>query len=142
MFRFIFKMFIGLLSLCTIGNLGESLISYSKGLIKRLTLNNGPCQARPTLGNISSNETHFYLFTVSGNKCGGSCNTIDGLYARVWAQNKTKNTNFIVFDLKAGVHETGFLIQHESCECKRGLNKCACHPNQKWNHNINHCECK
>ena len=134
-------MFIGLLSLCTIGTFSESLISNSKELIKCLTLNNRPCQARPTLVNINSNETHFYLFTVSGNKCGGSCNTIDGLYAQVCAQNKTKNTNFKVFDLKAGINGTGFLVHHESCECKCGLNESACHLKQKWGHNINRCEC-
>ena len=44
MFRSIFKKtFIGLLSLCTIGSFGESLISNLKGLIKRLTLDNRPC---------------------------------------------------------------------------------------------------
>ena len=125
-------MFIGLLSLCTIETFGESLISNSKGLIK----------ARPTLVNINSNETHFYLFTVSGYKCGGSCNTTDGLYARVYAQNNTKNTNFKVFDLKAGINEIGFLVHHESFEYKCGLNESACHLKQKWSHNINRCECK
>ena len=48
-----------------------------------LTLNNRPCQARPTLVNINSDETLFYPFTESVDKCGGSCNTIDDQYARV-----------------------------------------------------------
>ena len=32
----------------------------------------------------------FYLFTVSGKKCGGSCNTIDDPYAQVGVPNKVK----------------------------------------------------
>ena len=73
------KMFIGLLSVCTIGSFGESLVSNSKGPIKCVTLNNRPCQAIPTLVNINSDETLFYPFTVSVNNCGGSCNIIDDL---------------------------------------------------------------
>ena len=47
----------------------------STGPIKRVFLNNQPCQATPTLININSNETLFNPFTVSFSKCGGSCNT-------------------------------------------------------------------
>ena len=54
------------------------LASNSKEPIKCVSLNNLPCQARPTFVNINSNETVFYSFTVTINKCGGSCNiTID-----------------------------------------------------------------
>ena len=28
-----------------------------------------------------------------------------------------------VFNSMSGVNETGFLVQHEACECKCGLNK-------------------
>ena len=42
----------------------------------------------PTLLIISSNETHFYPFTVSVNKCAVSCNVIDDPYARVCVPDK------------------------------------------------------
>ena len=73
-------MFIGLLSVCTIGSFGESLVSNSKGPIKCVTLNNRPCHAIPTLVNINSDGTLFYPFTVSVNKCGGNSNIIDDPY--------------------------------------------------------------
>ena len=73
----LFKKIIGLLNACIIGSFGESLNYNSKRPIKCLTLNNRPCQARPILVNINSDETFFYPFTVSVNKCGGICNTID-----------------------------------------------------------------
>ena len=63
MFRFIEKMFIGLLSVCTIESFGESLVSNS--IIRCASLNNNPSQTRPTLININSDETLFNPFIVS-----------------------------------------------------------------------------
>ena len=48
----------------TIGKFGESLVSNSKGPVECLTFNNRPCQPRPTLVNVNSDETLFYPFTV------------------------------------------------------------------------------
>ena len=66
--------------------------SLYENKIKCLTLNNWLCHARPRLVNINSDETLFYRFTVSVNKCGGSCNTIDN-------PNKIKNVNVKVINL-------------------------------------------
>ena len=57
-------MFIGLLSICAIGSFGSSLASNYRKPIKYVSINNRPCQARPTLVNINSDETLFYQFTV------------------------------------------------------------------------------
>ena len=69
-------MFTGLWSASTIVSFGDS-----EGSIKCVSLNNQPCQARPTLVEINCNETLLYPFTVSVNKCGGSYNAIDHSYA-------------------------------------------------------------
>ena len=37
---------------------------------------------------------------------------------------------------------TRFLVRHDSCECKYGLNESVCNSKQKWNHNECWCECK
>ena len=55
--------------------------------------------------------------------CGGSCSFIDDHYTRVCVPNKVKNINVKVFNLMLWVNETRFLIQHESYECKCGLNE-------------------
>ena len=65
---------------------GESLASNYQGHRKCVSLNNRPCQARPTLVNINYNEPLYYRFAVSGNRCSGSCNTIDDPYAQVCVQ--------------------------------------------------------
>ena len=59
------------------GSFGASLASNYKEPIKYISLNN---QARPTIVNINYDETRFYPFTVSVNKCVGSRNTIDDPY--------------------------------------------------------------
>ena len=79
MFEFTLKMFIWLVSVLTTRSFCESLAFNSKGHIKCVYLNNRPCQARTTL-DINFNETLFYPLTVSVNKCGGSCNTINDSY--------------------------------------------------------------
>ena len=84
---------------------------------KFLSLNNQACQARPTLADINANETLFYPFTVSLNKCGGYCSNIDDPYARVCVPNKVKDMNAKVFNLMSGVNETRFLVQHELLQC-------------------------
>ena len=43
---------------------------------------------------VNSNETLFYLFTVSFKRCAESCNSIDDLYARVGVSNKIKEYEF------------------------------------------------
>ena len=43
-----------------------------KGPMKCVSLNNEPCKLGSMPVNINSYETLFYLFTVSGNKGGGS----------------------------------------------------------------------
>ena len=97
-------------------------------------LNNRPSQARPTLVNRNSDEPLYYQFTVSVNKCDESYNTIDGPYARVCVLNKVESMNLKVFNLISRVNETRFLVQHESCKYKCGLNESVYCSKQKWNH--------
>ena len=62
MFALIKKMFIGLLSACTIRSFRESLAFDCKEPIKGISLDNPPCQTRPTLVDISSNETLLSVY--------------------------------------------------------------------------------
>ena len=60
MFGFIKKISIGLLSICTTPRLVESLASNCEASIKRVSLNNRPCQARLALIQKNSNETLYF----------------------------------------------------------------------------------
>ena len=107
-------MFFRLLRAWSIGCFGKSLVFNSKRPIKCLSLNNQPCKDRPSFFYTNSDKTLFYPFTVSINKSGGSCNSINDLYPRVFVSNKEKKMNLKVFNLMSGVNETIFLVQHES----------------------------
>ena len=76
MFGFVIKMFIGLLSTCTIGSFGEWLAFNSKGPIICVSLNNQLCKARTIL----VNRTLFNQFTVSVNKLMLMLKNIDFTY--------------------------------------------------------------
>ena len=56
--------------------------------MKFLSISHQPCQYRPTIVDINSNKTLYYLFSVSVSKCSGSCNTIDDPYAQIFVPNK------------------------------------------------------
>ena len=60
-----------------------------------------------------------------------NCNIADDVYDQLFVPNKVKNMNVKVFELIPGVNETRFLVQHESCECKCGLNKSVGNAKQK-----------
>ena len=64
-------MFSGLLSF------GGSLASDKA---KCVSLNNQSCETRPALFNTNSKKPLYYPFSVSVNKCGGFCKTIDDSY--------------------------------------------------------------
>ena len=125
------KKFIELLNVSTIERFFESLVFNPKGLIKYVSLDNRLCQARPALVNTKFDETIYYQFTVSVNKCGRICNIIDHPYARVCVPNEVKNMNAKVFNLITEVNEARFLVQHESFECKCRSNEIACDSKQK-----------
>ena len=74
-------MFIELLRVSTKERFGEPLVSNLERSIKLLPLNNQPCKSELTIFNKNSIKTIFYWFTVSVNKCGGSCDTIEDPYA-------------------------------------------------------------
>ena len=74
-------MFIELLRASTKERFREPLVSNLERFIKLLPLNNQPCKSELTIFNKNSIKTIFYWFTVSVNKCGGSCDTIEDPYA-------------------------------------------------------------
>ena len=81
----------------------------------------------------------LFPFTVSVNKCGGSCHTIKDLYP--WVCYKySKNMNVKIFYLKSVVNETRFTVQYNFRECKCGLNKSVYNSKKKLN--SDECQCE
>ena len=49
--------------------------------------------------------TLFYPYSIKLNKCKGSCNTINDLYAKLCVLDTTKNINIKVFNLMSRTNE-------------------------------------
>ena len=52
--------------------------------------------------NKYSQEFHYYQFPVKLDRCARNCNTLNDLFNKVFALNKTKNINLRVFDIFTG----------------------------------------
>ena len=82
--------FNGLLNTCTIKVFGKLLASSSKGYIKCVSLNNEPCQTRPTLIELISIKTLFiHLLSVLTSSV--EVYTTDDPHARVFFCQDSKN---------------------------------------------------
>ena len=51
--------------------------------LKRISINNEECKARPKILNVNHNEPVYYPYSIKVNKCSGSCNTIYDPFAKL-----------------------------------------------------------
>ena len=87
-------------------------------------------------------ENIFYSYSVSVNKCVGSCRAINDSYPRACVLNKVKNVNAKILNLMSDVNDTRCLVQHELCECRCRLKESVCNLKHKRNYDGCRCECK
>ena len=83
-----------------------------------VSMNNQECKIRPEIIDINTNELLFYLYSITINKCKGSCNTINDPYAKICVPDNIKNTNVKVFNLMSRTNETRHKKWHKTCKCK------------------------
>ena len=83
-----------------------------------ISMNNQNCKVRPEIVNIDCNELLFYSFRVKTNKCSGSCNNLDEVYANFCVPDVVKNFNIKVFNLLPGANENRHIKWHETCKYK------------------------
>ena len=103
---------------------------------------NQNCMSRPKIMDIKANEPVFYPYSISINKCSGSCNNINDPFAKLCVPDISKNINVKVFNLMSRIYETKQIIWHETCKCVCRLITAACNSRQIWNKNKCRCECK
>ena len=95
------------------------------------------CKVRPEIVNINSNKPIFYSFSVKINKCSGSCNNINDLYAKICVPDTVK-----ILNVMSRTNETKSIKWHETCKCICRLNGIICSNKQRWNKDQCRCECK
>ena len=112
MFGIIKKMFIVLLN---------NIVRRSNHT-KRISLSNQKCMTQPTLISLHTNDTsqefHYYPFTVKLDRCVGNFNTIDDLTNKLCVPNKTEVLNLSAFIMISVKSESKILTKDISCECK------------------------
>ena len=62
-----------------------------------VSMNNQECKIRSEIINVNTNESMFYPYSITLNKCKGSCNTINDPCATLCVPDTIKNVK--VFNL-------------------------------------------
>ena len=91
-----------------------------------VSMNNPECKIRAEIIILNSNQPLFYPHSIKINRWKGSCNTINGPYAKICVPEEIKNTNIKVFNLMSRANETRHIKWHETCKCKCGLDASIC----------------
>ena len=86
-------------------------------------MNNKKCKIRPEVININSNEPPVFPYSIEVNRCSGSCDNINDLYAKLCVPDVVKNINVKVPKLVSRTNETRNMSWYETCKCK-----CRLHP--------------
>ena len=82
-------------------------------------MNNQECKIGPEIINVNTNAPTFYPYSITINKCKGSCNTINDPYAKLCLPDTTKSINVKVFNLMSKVNETRHVKRHSLCSNKQ-----------------------
>ena len=107
-----------------------------------VSMNNQECKIRTKIIDINYNEPSFYPFSISVNKCSGSCNNINDPYAILCVSDVVKNMNVRVFNLMSRTNDTKHIEWHEICKYKCRLDTSVFNNKQMWNKDRCRCECK
>ena len=121
MFTFIEKAFVVTMS------------SFSWNAQKCVSTNNQKCKVIPEIININSNEPVFYRYSVKMSNCSGSCNNINGPYAKLCVRDVSKNMNVKVFNVISRTNKTRYIKWHENCKYKCRLDASVCKINADVN---------
>ena len=105
-------------------------------------MNNQGCETRTKIININNNEPVLYPFSITVNKCSGSCNHINDPYAKLYVPDIAKYINVKVFNLMSWSNQVKHIEWNETCKCKCRLDACVCNNKQRWNEDKCRCECR
>ena len=96
-------------------------------------MSNEECIVRSQIVNVISDEPVFFPFSIDTSKCGGSCNNINDLHAKICVSDIVKNLNVKVFNLMSKTNETRHIEWHETGKYKCRLDASVCSNKQRWN---------
>ena len=110
-------------------------------LLSCISMNNQEYKTRPQVVNVNGDEPVFFPFSIKTNKCSGSCNNINYLYAKICVPDVVKNLNVKVLNIMSRTNETRHIEWHEKC-INVSVNLGLCNNKKRWNKDQCRCECK
>ena len=84
----------------------------------------------------------FYPYSITINKCRGTCNTINYPNAKLYVPDTIKSINVKVFNLTLRANETRHIEWHKAKIWKFRLDGSVDNIKQRWNEDKCRCECK
>ena len=86
--------------------------------LEYVSINNQESKIRSEIINVNTNEPAFYPYSITTNKCKGSCNTINDPYAKLCVLDTIKNINVKVLNLLSRTNEVRHIELHKTCKRK------------------------
>ena len=80
--------------------------TLNENSVECVSMNNQECKIRSEIINVKSNEPIFCLYSITINKCKGSCNTINDRHATLCVSDTVKNVNVKVLNLMSRTNQT------------------------------------
>ena len=81
------------------------LLSFSRTLATKWSLNNETCMTRATLIDLNPVELNYYSFMISLTNCNGRFNVVDDLTTKACVPGKAKGISVKVFDTTTGLYD-------------------------------------
>ena len=104
MFGFIKKVFFtGLTILSTLTSVNS---------LSRISMNNQKYKVKPQIVNFNSDKPVVFPFGIKTSKCSGSCNNINGPYAKMCVSDVIKNLKVKVINLLSRTNDTRHIEWH------------------------------
>ena len=94
-------------------------------------MNNQECKTRSAIINVNTNESVFYPYSITTNKCKNSCNIINNRYAKLHVPDIIKNINVKVFNILSRTNEMRHIEWHKKRKCKCRLDASVCNTKQR-----------
>ena len=87
-----------------------------------VSMNNQECKTRSETISVNTNEPMFYLYSITINKCKGSCNTINDPYAKLCVTDTIKDINVKLFNLMSRINEIRHIEWHKTLKLSNTFN--------------------
>ena len=118
-FKFIKKCFFRGMNFFSLNVLNVNYLEY-------VSMNNQECKIGSEIVNVNTNEPMFFPYSITINKCKGSCTTTNDPYTKLCVRDTIKTINIKVFNVMSRWNKQRWNEYKCICECKELIDKGMC----------------